>query len=171
MLTEPTFFDGSPQDLRAVRAAVGLPLLRKDFIVSEYQIHEAAWLGADAILLIVAALNDRSLRELLFIARGRRLAALVEVHDGTELTRAVDAGAEMIGVNSRNLKTLAVDQDVQLRLLGGMPDDAIKVAESGIRSADDMHRLTAAGYDAFLVGEGLIAQPDPGAALRELRSL
>ena len=171
VLTEPTFFDGAPEDLRAVRAAVGLPLLRKDFIVSEYQIHEAAWLGADAILLIVAALNDRSLRELLIIARGRRLAALVEVHDETELTRAIDAGAEVIGVNSRNLKTLAVDQDVQLRLPGGMPDYAIKVAESGIRSADDMRRLTAAGYDAFLVGEGLIGQPDPGAALRELRSL
>ena len=171
ILTEPTFFDGSPEHLQVVRAAVGLPLLRKDFILSEYQIHEAAWLGADAVLLIAAALSERSLRELLIIARGRRLAALVEVHDESELARAIDAGAELIGVNSRNLKTLAVDPDIHHRLLGGMPDYAIKVAESGIRSADDMRRLTAAGYDAFLVGEGLIAQPDPGAALRELRAV
>jgi indole-3-glycerol phosphate synthase len=169
VLTEPTFFDGSPDHLREVRAAVALPLLRKDFIVSEYQVHETAWLGADAVLLIAAALADRLLRQLLVVARARRLAVLVEVHDETDLKRATDAGAEVIGVNSRNLRNLAVDPDVHERLLPAMPDYATKVAESGIGSADDIRRLGAAGYDAYLVGERLIAQPDPGAALRELR--
>jgi indole-3-glycerol phosphate synthase len=170
VLTETTFFDGSPDHLREVRATVGLPVLRKDFIVSEYQVHEAAWLGADAVLLIAAALDDRLLRELLIVARGRRLAVLVEVHNEMELARAVDAGAEVIGVNSRNLRTLGVDLEVLERLVGSMPDYAIKVAESGISSGDDIRRLAAAGYDAFLVGERLIAQRDPGAALRELRA-
>lgn len=170
VLTEPTFFDGSPADLRDVRAVVRVPLLRKDFIVSDYQVHEAAWLGADAILLIVAAVDDRLLKQLLVVARGRRLAVLVEVHDETELARAIDAGAEVIGVNSRNLRTLNVGPEVHRRLVERMPDYAIKVAESGITSGDDMRRLGAAGYDAFLVGERLMSQPDPGAALRELRA-
>lgn len=169
VLTEPTFFDGSPDHLRDVRAAVSIPLLRKDFIVSEYQVHEAAWLGADAILLIVGALEDTLLEQLLVSARSRRLAVLVEAHDEEELSRAVNAGAEIIGVNSRNLRTLGVDHAVLERLVPSIPDYAVKVAESGIRTGDDIRRLGAAGYDAFLVGERLIAQPDPGAALRELR--
>ena len=170
VLTEPTFFDGAPEHLQAVRTAVTLPLLRKDFILSEYQVHESAWLGADAILLIVGALSDHQLRQLLVIARAKRLAALVEVHDESELGRAVDAGAEIIGVNSRNLKTLAVDHGVLERLALLLPDHAIKVAESGIRNGEDLRRLAVAGFDAFLVGERLIGQPDPRAALQELRS-
>lgn len=170
VLTEPTFFDGAPEHLQQVREAVTLPLLRKDFIVSEYQVHEAACLGADAILLIVGALDDRQLRQLLVVARSQRLAALVEVHDEGELARAIDAGAEIIGVNSRNLRTLAVDHSVLERLAPVIPDYAIKVAESGIRSGDDLRRLKAAGFDACLVGERLIGQPDPGAALQELRA-
>jgi indole-3-glycerol phosphate synthase len=169
VLTEPTFFDGSPEHLRAVRAAVDVPILRKDFIVSDYQVAEAAWLGADAILLIVGALDQSDLAALLASARRRGLAALVEVHDEEELSRAVDAGAQIVGVNSRNLRTLTVDHQVLERLVTRIPSSAIKVAESGIRSRSDIDRLTAAGYDAFLVGERLIATADPGGALRELR--
>ncbi|MEP6918413.1 MAG: indole-3-glycerol phosphate synthase TrpC [Acidobacteriota bacterium] len=168
VLTEPAFFDGDPEHLRAVRAAVDLPLLRKDFIVSEYQLLEAAVLGADAALLIVGALSRRDLTELLAIAAGLELAALVEVHGMEELHRAVDAGARIIGVNSRNLRTLAVDMTVLDEAAASLPREVVGVAESGIRSAADLTRLSAAGYHAFLVGERLITQPDPGAALREL---
>jgi indole-3-glycerol phosphate synthase len=168
VLTEPTFFDGSPEHLREVRAAVSLPLLRKDFIVTEYQLIEAAALGADAVLLIVAALDQQGLMSLLRAAQGLSLATLVEIHDVDELHRATDAGAQVIGVNSRNLRTLAVDPDVFGRVAGQLPRGTTKVAESGIRTSDDIARLSAIGYDAFLVGERLITQPDPGAALREL---
>jgi indole-3-glycerol phosphate synthase len=169
VLTEPTFFDGSPDHLRDVRAAVELPLLRKDFIVTEYQLFEAASLGADAVLLIVAALEQRELVELLGKADGLGLAVLVEVHDLEELHRALDAGARLVGVNSRNLRTLAVDLGVLDAVAGQLPSGVTAVAESGIRTRDDITRLSRAGYHAFLVGERLIAQPDPGAALRELR--
>lgn len=169
VLTEPAFFDGRPEHLREVRAAVSLPLLRKDFIVSEYQLVEAAVLGADAVLLIAGALADTDLRRLLRRAASLDLAALVEVHDARELRRAVDAGAAVIGVNSRNLSTLAVDPAVPAAIAPLLPDAAIAVAESGIRSRADLDRLTALGYQAFLVGERLITQPDPGDALRELR--
>jgi indole-3-glycerol phosphate synthase len=169
VLTEPTFFDGAPEHLRQVRAAVDIPVLRKDFIVSEYQLIEAAVLGADAALLIVAALAPQALRDLLRAAKSLRLAALVEVHDRDELVRALDAGGEIIGVNSRNLRTLAVNPDVLEALAAELPRDRIAVAESGIRTAADIVRLSTAGYHAFLVGERLITQPDPGAALRELR--
>jgi len=168
VLTEPTFFDGSPDHLRRVRAAVDVPLLRKDFIVTEYQLIEAAVLGADAILLIVGALDQQSLTQLLRSAERLSLAALVEVHDAVELDRAVDAGARVIGVNSRNLRTLAVDPEVFDRLAECLPRNVIGVAESGIRTREDMTRLSARGYHAFLVGERLITQLDPGAALREL---
>ena len=170
MLTEPTFFDGDPQHLREVRAAVDLPLLRKDFIVSEYQLLEAAVLGADAALLIVGALEQQDLRRLLDAAEGLRLAALVEVHDVSELERALDAGARLVGVNSRNLRTLSVDLGVFDTVAARLPRDVTAVAESGIRRPEDLSKLSAAGYHAFLVGERLIAQPDPGAALRELLS-
>ncbi len=170
VLTEPTFFDGDPQHLREVRAAVDLPLLRKDFIVSEYQLLEAAVLGADAALLIVGALEQQDLRRLLDAAEGLRLAALVEVHDVSELERALDAGARLVGVNSRNLRTLSVDLGVLDTVAARLPRDVTAVAESGIRRPEDLSKLSAAGYHAFLVGERLIAQPDPGAALRELLS-
>ena len=168
VLTEPTFFDGSREHLRDVRAAVSVPVLRKDFIVTEYQLIEAAVLGADAVLLIVAALDQNSLTSLLDAAQGLSLAALVEIHDRDELHRAVDAGARVIGVNSRNLRTLAVDPDVFSQVADQLPRGTTKVAESGIRTSDDIARLSEIGYDAFLVGERLITQPDPGAALREL---
>lgn len=170
VLTEPTFFDGAPAHLAAVRRAVTVPVLRKDFIVSEYQLHEAAALGADAILLIVGALTDADLVRLHDVAIGLGLAALVEVHDEAELARALNAGARIIGVNSRNLRTLQVDLDVVSRLAGGIPEHVIAVAESGIRTGDDLRRFSALGYDAFLVGERLITQDDPGAALRALRA-
>jgi indole-3-glycerol phosphate synthase len=168
VLTEPTFFDGSPDHLRDVRAAVTLPILRKDFIVSEYQLIEAAVLGADAALLIVGALEQSQLTTLLGAAERLSLAALVEIHDAAELRRAVDAGARVIGVNSRNLRTLSVDHGVLDRIAAELPADVTAVAESGIRTHDDVERLSRAGYHAFLVGERLIAQPDPGVALREL---
>jgi indole-3-glycerol phosphate synthase len=169
VLTEPTFFDGSLDDLQRVRAAVTLPLLRKDFIVTRYQLLEAAAAGADAVLLIVGALDQPGLIELLGDAAQLGLAALVEVHDRLELARAIDAGARLIGVNSRNLRTLSVDPQVHADLAALMPPEAIAVAESGLGSAADLHRLEAAGYRAFLVGERLITQASPGAALRELR--
>ena len=169
VLTEPTFFDGSAQHLTAVRAAVDVPLLRKDFIVTDYQLVEAAGLGADAALLIVSALDDRVLRSLIARCDSIGLAALVEVHDEEEAKRAVGAGARIIGVNSRNLRTLTVDPAVHERVARALPQETVTVAESGIRSHDDLMRLTACGYEAFLVGERLIGQPDPGRALRELR--
>ena len=168
VLTEPTFFDGSPDHLEAARDAVSVPLLRKDFIVSEYQLLEAAVLGADAVLLIVGAIEQETLRSLLQAADRLSLAALVEAHDVDELRRAVDAGARVIGVNSRNLRTLSVEPDVFDRIAVQLPRDVTAVAESGIRTRDDIARLSLIGYHAFLVGERLIAQPDPGAALREL---
>jgi indole-3-glycerol phosphate synthase len=168
VLTEPTFFDGHPQHLRDVRMAIDIPILRKDFIVSEYQLLEAAVLGADAALLIVGALQQHELQQLLGAAGALGLAVLVEVHDLSETARAIDAGARVIGVNSRNLRTLTVDLGVLDAIAEELPDDVIAVAESGIRSPADLCRLAAVGYDAFLVGERLITQPDPGAALREL---
>lgn len=169
VLTEPTFFDGAPAHLSAVRAAIDLPILRKDFIVSEYQLLEAAVLGADAVLLIVGALTPSELRALLRAAAAMTLATLVEVHDLAELQAALDAGAEIVGVNSRNLRTLEVNISVLDRVAETLPREVTAVAESGIRQAADIRRLGAAGYHAFLVGERLIAQADPGAALRELR--
>lgn len=169
VLTEPTFFDGSLAHLAQVREAVACSIIRKDFIVLPYQIAEAVVAGADAILLIVGALTDEELRDLSQQARAAGLAALVEVHDAEELTRAVDAGAGIIGVNSRNLRTLTVDLNVLEALAPAIPDDVVAVAESGIRSLEDIRRLTTHGYDAFLVGERLIVQPDPGAALVALR--
>ena len=169
VLTEPTFFDGALEHLAAVRAAVSVPVLRKDFIVSEYQLLEAVAAGADAVLLIVSALDDARLRRLAARADELGLASLVEVHDTEEIARAVDAGARLIGVNSRNLRTLAVDAEVLDRAAAMLPPGITTVAESGIRTSDDIARLTAAGYHAFLVGERLITQHDPGAALRTLR--
>jgi indole-3-glycerol phosphate synthase len=169
VLTEPTFFDGSLAHLQEVSTTVGVPLLRKDFIVERYQILEAVASGADAILLIAGALEPGSLEALLGHAAEAGVAALVEVHDAGELRMAAGAGATIIGVNSRNLRTLAVEPAVHDRLAPLMPKGAVAVAESGLREPADLQRLERAGYHAFLVGERLMAQPDPGAALRGLR--
>lgn len=171
VLTEPTFFDGALEHLRAVRGAVRVPVLRKDFIVSQYQLAEAVANGADAVLLIVSALDDRQLRELLESAHKLGLACLVEVHDTAETTRALEAGARVVGVNSRNLRTLTVDMRVLETAATLLPKSVTAVAESGIRSTEDLAGLSAAGYRAFLVGERLMTQPDPGAALKTLRGV
>jgi indole-3-glycerol phosphate synthase len=169
VLTEPTFFDGSLDHLIQVRAAVDRPVLRKDFLVTEYQLVEAAACGADAVLLIAGALDDRSLGHLSRLASTLGLATLVEVHDLVELKRAEDAGATIIGVNSRNLRTLDVDLRVLEHVVAAMPAGVIAIAESGIRTSADIDRLTTLGYHAFLVGERLMTEADPGAALRILR--
>lgn len=168
VLTEPTFFDGAPEHLRAVRRTVSLPILRKDFIVTEYQLLEAAAWGADAVLLIVAALAPAELKSLAEAAQRIGLATLVEVHDRAELATAVDMGATLVGVNSRNLRTLAVDPAVLDGVAADLPGAVTAVAESGIRTAADLERLASAGYHAYLVGERLMTAPDPGAALLEL---
>jgi indole-3-glycerol phosphate synthase len=170
VLTEPTFFDGSLDDLRAVRARVRVPLLRKDFVIDERQLFEARAAGADAVLLIVAALEPGAFRRLHARAGELGLAALVEVHDRGELAVALSASPRVIGVNNRNLRTLAVDPLASLDLIGAIPDEVVAVAESGLRHGDDLRRLRDAGYDAFLVGERLVADADPGRALGELLS-
>jgi indole-3-glycerol phosphate synthase len=170
VLTEPTFFDGAPDHLAAVRRCVTIPVLRKDFIVTSYQVYESAALGADAILLIVAALSDAELRDLLATAASLRLAALIEVHTSRELDRAFAAGATIVGVNSRNLRTLSVDPRVFEDLAPAIPTEVVSVAESGIRTGDDLRRVGDLGFNAFLVGERLIAEPDPGLALERLRA-
>jgi len=165
VLTEPTFFDGALVHLEAVRAAVSTPLLRKDFIVSEYQLLEARAAGADAALLIVAALSKAELRQLSGTAASLGLDTLVEVHNAEELTVAIDVGARVIGVNNRNLRTLVVDVHASDSLVAMMPPDVVAVSESGLTSAADLARLFGLGYGAFLIGERFMTDPDPGAAL------
>ena len=168
VLTEPAFFDGDLDHLRAVRAAVALPVLRKDFVVDAYQIWEARAAGADAVLLIVAALEQSTLVDLLAAARQSGLDALVEVHDEPELDRALAAGADLVGVNNRNLRTLAIDLEASRRLAALMPPEVVAVAESGLRTGDDLRALRALGYRAFLIGERFMTADDPGAALAAL---
>ncbi|HXH06585.1 MAG TPA: indole-3-glycerol phosphate synthase TrpC [Vicinamibacterales bacterium] len=168
VLTEPTFFDGALDHLTAVRQAVQVPVLRKDFIVTEYQLLEARAAGADAVLLIAAALEPRELRRLLARAAELGLAALVEVHDEIELSRALEAEATMIGVNNRNLRTLEVDVDASRRLAPLLPRGVTAVAESGLRHRSDLMALAEAGYAAFLIGERFMTAEDPGRALEEL---
>jgi indole-3-glycerol phosphate synthase len=168
VLTEPTFFDGSLDHLAAVRAAVDVPLLRKDFILSEYQLLEAKAAGADAVLLIVAALAPIELASLLAKAADLRLDVVVEAHDAADLTIGLDAGARIVGINNRNLRTLAVNVEASERLIDQIPSDVVAVSESGLRTGDDILRLRALGYRAFLIGEGFMTKPDPGAALRRL---
>lgn len=168
VLTEPTCFDGSLEHLAAVRAAVDVPLLRKDFIVDVYQIYEAWAYGADAVLLIAAAVDQDRLVRLLRDAETLGLAALVEVHDRGELERAAGAGARVIGVNCRNLRTLAVDARTFDDLAPLAPAGATFVAESGLTSAHDVRRLRAAGYSAFLIGEWFMRSDVPGATLARL---
>jgi indole-3-glycerol phosphate synthase len=168
VLTEPTFFDGSVEHLQAVRRAVELPILRKDFIVSEYQLLEARAAGADAVLLIVAALRPIEVKVLHDHALQLALDVLVEVHDATELAIAIDAGARIVGVNNRNLRTLEVDVNASEALVAAMPSDIVAVSESGLKSANDVIRLRERGYRAFLIGERFMSQPDPGTELRQL---
>ena len=168
VLTEPTFFDGALDHLSAVRQACSLPLLRKDFIVDDYQLVEARVAGADAVLLIVAALGQADLVHLQTRAWELGLAALVEVHDEEDLTRAVDSGARVIGVNNRNLRTLQVDLDASYRLAARVPQGVVAVSESGLQSRADLDRLAAAGYRAFLIGERFMTDPHPDRAIGEL---
>jgi indole-3-glycerol phosphate synthase len=168
VLTDRQFFQGSLLDLVAARAATTLPVLRKDFTLDELQIAEAAAYGADAILLIAAILPVERLRELREYAGKFGIAALVEVHDERELEAATASGAEIIGVNNRDLRTFEVSLETSLRLVPMIPDGVLKVSESGIRSAEDVSTLRAAGFDAFLVGEHLVKAADRAAAVRAL---
>jgi indole-3-glycerol phosphate synthase len=171
VLTDAPFFQGSADDLRAARAAAVLPVLRKDFILDPYQIVESRHIGADCVLLIMAALDDASARELAATAAELGLDVLAEVHDDRELDRALRLGARLIGINNRDLKTLAVDLGVAERLAPEVPPDRICVAESGIRGPEDIGRLAAAGIRAFLVGETLMRQQDVAAATARLLGL
>jgi indole-3-glycerol phosphate synthase len=168
VLTDGPFFGGSLDDLRRVRAVVGIPILRKDFIIDPYQVAEARAAGADALLLIVSALPQEDLVGLLAEVRRLGMQALVETHDRHEVECALAAGARIIGVNHRDLRTFAVDMTLASRMRSLLPSDRLLVAESGIRSAADVHRMQEAGIDAILVGTSLMCDPDPGLALRRL---
>ena len=168
VLTDEQFFQGSLPHLEAARAAVALPVLRKDFTIDPAQVVEAAAYGADAILLIAAILTVEELRRYRELAEQLGMAALVEIHDETELAAAVDSGAGIIGVNNRDLRTFEVTLDTSLRLADRMPAHIVKVAESGIHTHEDIARLAGAGFDAFLVGERLMRASDPAAAIEEL---
>jgi len=168
VLTESRWFGGSLADFDAVRAAVDVPLLRKDFVVSSYQVHEARAHRADLVLLIVAALEQNALVGLLERVESLGMAALVEVHTEDEADRALAAGARLIGVNARNLRTLEVDRSVFERIAPGLPNMVVKIAESGVRGPHDLIRYASAGADAVLVGEGLVTQNSPRDAVAEL---
>jgi indole-3-glycerol phosphate synthase len=168
VLTEEQYFLGSTQDLTEVRQAVEIPVLRKDFILEGYQVYESVAAGADALLLIVAVVPEHDLRSLLDLCKQLRIAALVEVHTEVELERAVAAGAQIIGVNNRNLKTLEVNLETSFQLRAKMPRGCLAVSESGIKTAGDLRRIRDAGFDAVLIGERLMTQPDPGKALQRL---
>jgi indole-3-glycerol phosphate synthase len=169
VLTDDEFFGGSPADLQGARAAVDLPVLRKDFTVDERDICDARIMGADAVLLIVAVLTDDELKRFHDLAHELGMAALVEVHDEAEIARAVLIHADTVGVNQRDLATFEVDPRRAVRLARRIPSGVLKVAESGIGGPDDLRRLADAGYDGALVGEHLVTAPDPAEALRRLR--
>lgn len=168
VLTEPEHFLGSLDDLTEVRTAIGLPVLRKDFIAHPLQIWEARAAGADAVLLIVAALEQRDLVALHDLAETAGMAALVETHSGEEIRRAIDAGARIVGINTRDLATLAVDPRKVAELCDSVPDGITRVGESGIKTRADVEAMEAAGVDAVLVGETLMRANDPAAMVREL---
>jgi indole-3-glycerol phosphate synthase len=168
VLTDEDFFQGSLENLRLASESVKIPCLRKDFIVDEFQLLEARANSADAVLLIVAALSNAELNRLALEARLHELDVLCEVHDETELQRALDAGCDLIGVNTRDLRTFNVDPETALRLAAKLPENVVRVAESGIRSGEDIARLRAAGYQAFLIGESLMRAENPGEALLAL---
>jgi indole-3-glycerol phosphate synthase len=169
VLTDQRFFQGSLSDLQAARAAVDIPVLRKDFTIDERHVIEAAAHGADAILLIVAILTEREIRDLRELASQYSMASLVEVHDDAELQVAIAAGADIVGVNNRNLRTFEVTLETSLRLAERIPSNVVRVAESGIHAAADICQLMDAGYQAFLVGEHLMKSQDPAEAVRNLR--
>ena len=168
VLTEPEFFSGSLKNMRDARKEIGLPVLRKDFIFDPWQVWESRANDADSFLLIVAALGDALLRDLVALGREIGMEPLVEVHTAAELDRALAAGARIVGVNNRDLKTLSVRVETSFELVECIPEDCIAVSESGLRTHDDLVGLRAAGFDAFLIGEQLMLAPDPGAALAEL---
>ncbi len=168
VLTEEEYFGGCLDDLQESRAATLLPTLRKDFLVDPYQIWESWIAGTDAALVIVAALSDAELKALLVTAEQASIEALVEVHDETELARALHAGATIVGVNNRDLRTMQVSLQTSLDLAPRIPDEVVAISESGIHAPEDVRRLREAGYDAVLVGEHLMRAPDPGAALEAL---
>lgn len=168
VLTDEDFFQGSDLYLKQARAVVELPVLRKDFVVDPYQVYEARSIGADCILLIVAALADRPMAELAQIASSLGMDVLVEVHDGGELERALMLETPLIGINNRDLRTFATSLDTTLELLPGIPEDRLVVTESGIHSRDDVRRMRENGVDCFLVGEAFMREQSPGAALAEL---
>jgi indole-3-glycerol phosphate synthase len=168
VLTEEDYFSGSLEDLRAAKSIIDLPVLRKDFIVDEYQVYESAAAGADAVLLIVAALDGDALLRLRRLAEDEiGMDALVEVHDRDEMQRAAACGAKLIGVNNRNLHTFDVSLETSLSLASAAPKDAVLISESGLKTASDLSRLRDAGYRGFLIGESLMRSDDPEAALRE----
>jgi len=168
VLTDEPFFQGSLRNLEIASAATTIPCLRKDFMVDPFQVLEARASNADAILLIVAALTDADLKLLSNEAYAYGLDVLCEVHDRNELDRAIQIGCQMIGVNSRDLRTFVMHPEIQLDLADAIPTNVVRVAESGIKGREDIDRLTAAGYDAFLIGETLMRESDPGAALSAL---
>ena len=168
VLTEEEFFLGSLADLKTAKKAAGIPILRKDFIVDPWQVWEARAAGADAFLLITAILSDQVLRELLELGRTLKMEPLVEVHSREELVRALAAGARIIGVNNRDLRNFKVSIETSLELVEAIPNECIAVSESGLRTHEDLGRLRGAGFDAFLVGEHLMREADPAAALRTL---
>ena len=170
VLTDEQYFGGSREDLRAARRAVDLPVLRKDFTVSALDVADARLMGADAVLLIVSALDDHELKDFHDLATQIGLDVLVEVHDEAELERAVAIGASLIGVNQRDLVTFQVDTDRAVRVASSMPEGVVRVAESGVRGPEDAARLREAGYHALLVGEALVLSGDPAIAISELRS-
>jgi indole-3-glycerol phosphate synthase len=169
VLTEERRFGGSLADLEAVKAGVGLPVLRKDFLSTEYQVLEARAAGADLVLLIVAALDDDALRRLFDLAGRLGMAALVEAHDASEVDRAIAVGARIVGINARDLRTFELDRDLFGRLAGRIPDGVVRVAESAVRTPEDVAHYRAAGADVVLVGEALVTG-DPAATLAAFRS-
>jgi len=168
VLTDEKYFKGKLSYLKSIRENVDTPLLRKDFIVDPYQVYEARFYGADALLLIVAALDQPSLSRLLELTHSLNMNAIVEVHDAEELERALDAGARIIGINNRDLRTFNVDLNVSVNLSRKIPEGKIVIAESGIGSIDDIDNLRAQGVHVFLIGETFMKAPDPGEKLKEL---
>ncbi len=168
VLTEEDFFSGSLADLKEASRATKIPILRKDFILDSWQVWETRAAGADTFLLIAAVLDDKAFRELLALGRSLKMEPLVEVHSREELERVLSAGAQIIGVNNRDLQDFSVHLKTSLDLVQEIPQDCIAVSESGLRSREDLVRLSEAGFDAFLIGERLMQQDDPGQALRTL---
>ena len=169
MLTEEDVFHGSLDDLKEASRVTKIPILRKDFIIDPWQVWEARAVGADSFLLIAAILNDATLAELLALGRTLKMEPLVEIHERGELDRVISAGAKIIGVNNRDLRDFQVHIETSLALIETIPDDCIAVSESGLRTREDIERLRRAGFDAFLIGEHLMREAEPGSALRALR--